>query len=83
MFFLDPTTKEWLKTNLDSVFGYPSIVRFSWKTCDTILNKSASSVCWSQYDQEEEEIQKQDKKVLNHPRFKFLSDNNLKIVSEL
>jgi len=28
----DPTTKKWLAENLDSVFGYPNIARFSWST---------------------------------------------------
>ncbi|KAI8988071.1 ribonuclease HII [Mycotypha africana] len=28
----DPATKEWLKTNQDAFFGFPSITRFSWST---------------------------------------------------
>lgn len=28
----DKTTKAWLTDHMDSVFGFPSIVRFSWKT---------------------------------------------------
>ena len=33
----DPKTKDWLKDNFDPVFGYPSLVRFSWKTCYAVL----------------------------------------------
>jgi len=28
----DPKAKEWLKRNLDPVFAFPTLVRFSWKT---------------------------------------------------
>lgn len=30
--FLDPTTKSWLRKNVDQVFGFPNFVRFSWST---------------------------------------------------
>ena len=33
----DPKAKDWLKRNLDSTFGFPNLVRFSWKTCSVIL----------------------------------------------
>ena len=36
----DPATKEWLKVSLDGQFGFPTIVRFSWKTCLTILENN-------------------------------------------
>ncbi len=36
----DPTTKAWLKGNIDPLFGYGENVRFSWKTVtDALLNK--------------------------------------------
>eukprot|EP01100_Stratorugosa_tubuloviscum_P005330 TRINITY_DN2395_c0_g3_i1.p1 TRINITY_DN2395_c0_g3~~TRINITY_DN2395_c0_g3_i1.p1 ORF type:complete len:260 (-),score=82.89 TRINITY_DN2395_c0_g3_i1:8-787(-) len=42
----DPATKEWLRKHIDLVFGFPSIIRFSWKTCDNILNKTAIQIKW-------------------------------------
>ena len=33
----DKITVNWLKKHCDPVFGFPSIVRFSWKTSKTIL----------------------------------------------
>ncbi|CAJ0767240.1 22543_t:CDS:2, partial [Entrophospora sp. SA101] len=36
----------WLENNIDSVFGFPNIIRFSWATCEMILNKKAISVTW-------------------------------------
>jgi len=34
----DPTTKAWIEGSVDPVFGYPSVVRFSWGTCKTALD---------------------------------------------
>jgi ribonuclease H2 subunit A len=42
----DPNTVRWLNENIDPVFGYPSIIRFSWSTTATILEKNAASVEW-------------------------------------
>lgn len=28
----DPTTVEWMRVNMDEVFGYPNLIRFSWAT---------------------------------------------------
>jgi len=33
----DENTQQWLKNNMDPVFGFIDIVRFSWKTCETLL----------------------------------------------
>ncbi len=43
---LDPVTKEWLNINCDPVFGYPSIVRFGWSTCQNKLDSKAYEVRW-------------------------------------
>ena len=43
---LDPITKKWLKASVDPVFGYPSIIRFSWKTCTALLDANAVQVTW-------------------------------------
>lgn len=42
----DPNTQAWLKNNLEPVFGFPKIVRFSWATVKVILEKSAHKVKW-------------------------------------
>eukprot|EP00866_Antonospora_locustae_P000032 jgi/Antlo1/32/762 len=39
----DPLTREWLKRTKNPVFGYPSIVRFSWATVDEFLPKKRAS----------------------------------------
>jgi len=42
----DPKTKEWLRQNFDSVFGFPTLVRFSWKTCYSILQDNKIDPNW-------------------------------------
>jgi ribonuclease H2 subunit A len=42
----DPATVAWLHRNMDPVFGYPDIVRFSWSSCDRILQDKAVPVEW-------------------------------------
>lgn len=35
----DPRTASWLKTTVDSVFGWSQVVRFSWQTTRDVLDK--------------------------------------------
>ena len=51
----DPKTKEWLKNNYDSVFGYGRAVRLSWKTVINIIKANGNKCEWENYDSEEEE----------------------------
>ncbi|KAF9432817.1 DNA replication licensing factor mcm8 [Entomortierella beljakovae] len=46
----DPKTVAWLKANMDPIFGYPNIVRFSWQTCKTLLETSGKTVRWPDDD---------------------------------
>ncbi|EGD77038.1 ribonuclease [Salpingoeca rosetta] len=50
----DPKTKAWLRANIDKVFGFPSVVRFSWQTAQTLLDKHAAAVTWEDDDDDEE-----------------------------
>ncbi|KZC14589.1 PREDICTED: ribonuclease H2 subunit A [Dufourea novaeangliae] len=42
----DPETKRWLSENVDPVFGFPRLVRFSWSTAEKILESQALPVEW-------------------------------------
>lgn len=46
----DPVTKQWLQDHYDEVFGFPTVVRFSWKTCKTILDDRKTSGNWHDPD---------------------------------
>ncbi|KAG0007112.1 Ribonuclease H2 subunit A [Modicella reniformis] len=47
----DPKTVAWLRSNMDPIFGYPNIVRFSWQTCKTLLEASGKTVRWPDDDE--------------------------------
>ena len=48
----DPVTKKWLADNVDPVFGFPQIVRFSWSTAESILDSKAVAVDWPDNENE-------------------------------
>ncbi len=50
----DPQTKAWLKRNTDPVFGFPDVVRFSWSTCDKILQAECPHFEFERDDDREE-----------------------------
>jgi len=49
----DPVTKAFLTKNIDHVFGYPQLVRFSWSTAGKFLQEHCAVVEWS--DEEEDQ----------------------------
>lgn len=42
----DQRTADWIKANTDSIFGFPSIVRFSWSTAREQMDKQCAVVTW-------------------------------------
>jgi ribonuclease HII len=42
----DARTKRWLRDSIDPIFGWPSIVRFSWSTCKELMDKECVAVQW-------------------------------------
>ncbi|KJE92154.1 ribonuclease H2 [Capsaspora owczarzaki ATCC 30864] len=67
----DPVTKQWLQTNMDSVFGFPGVVRFSWGTCKNILIDRAVNVTWED-DGEDEDDERANAKKSNHSILEFV-----------
>lgn len=49
----DPMTKNWLSGNVDEVFGFPQLVRFSWSTAEQILESKALTVEWEETEETE------------------------------
>lgn len=45
----DPYTKAWLKGNFHEIFGYPSIVRFSWKTVTKVIFADGKKTLFKDY----------------------------------
>ena len=40
----DPVTKKFLRENMDEVFGFPSIVRLSWKTAENLIEEKGGLI---------------------------------------
>ena len=68
----DPVTKKFLRENIDPVFGFPSIVRFSWKTAETLLDEKAIQMEFEEVEPEE------DPTVTKNPSIKhFFAQNTV------
>ncbi|GAA0168077.1 endoribonuclease [Lithospermum erythrorhizon] len=50
----DPVTKAWMENHKHEVFGFPSVVRFSWGTCKS-YSKGMVDVLWEADANEEDE----------------------------
>ena len=59
----DPVTKKFLQDNLNPVFGFPSLIRFSWKTAEKILQERGVKVEFEEVEPEEEENVKKNPSV--------------------
>jgi ribonuclease H2 subunit A len=42
----DPKTVAWLKANMDPVFGFSNLVRFSWSSCERLLDADGVKFEW-------------------------------------
>ncbi|KAJ3671366.1 hypothetical protein LUZ60_007445 [Juncus effusus] len=61
----DPNTKAWLETHKNPVFGFPTLVRFSWGTCTPFLDKSVQVLWECEKDEEEGRNGKKQLKLSN------------------
>lgn len=50
----DPVTKKFLTSTLDPIFGFPTLVRFSWSTITKILETSAAPCDFNEPDDDED-----------------------------
>ncbi|XP_052740953.1 ribonuclease H2 subunit A isoform X2 [Bicyclus anynana] len=48
----DPLTKKFIREQIDHVFGYPSLVRFSWSTAELMLQEKAAKCTFEEVDDE-------------------------------
>ncbi len=46
----DPNTKLWLENNFNEIFGFPSIVRFSWQTAKEYIYNKAFKTTYQDYE---------------------------------
>nr|CAB3265615.1 ribonuclease H2 subunit A-like [Phallusia mammillata] len=86
----DPTTKSWLRKNVDPVFGFPNFVRFSWSTASKILEDEALSVHWPDDDESEGDTSSNTPAITSFfatgagdKRHRFFVENNLYTVETI
>ena len=93
----DAVTKKFLRDNLDPVFGFPSIVRFSWKTAETLIEEKCVKMEFEEIEPEEDPSLTKNPSIKNffaqtstinkenkNPksgRCKFVKDRNIENVS--
>lgn len=59
----DEVTKTFLKENIDKVFGFPRIVRFSWSTAEKLLEEYAYPMSFEEQDDDKEKPKLNSKKM--------------------
>lgn len=73
----DEVTKQWLRASLEPVFGFPSLVRFSWATAKNLMKDSCVPVTW--HDEVDEEFD--DSSSANQPRLDAFLTGRSKIAA--
>eukprot|EP01069_Polyplicarium_translucidae_P005326 Polyplicarium_translucidae@DN2764_c0_g1_i1.p1 len=63
----DEQTKSFLRAAFDKIFGFPSVVRFSWSTSRSLMEKSGAFVDWLEADEHTENVPPGRKRKLPTP----------------
>lgn len=50
-YFADPLTKKFIREQIDNVFGYPLVVRFSWSTAELMLQEKAATCTFEEVEE--------------------------------
>ncbi|CAK4674237.1 unnamed protein product [Aphanomyces euteiches] len=82
----DPKCKQWLADNIDPIFGYPNIVRFSWGTLESYKDRLVP-VEWVHDKEDGKPTGTQSilsfMTTKKRKRSAYFTQNNLEVVSEL
>jgi len=76
----DQTCKDWLEANLEQVFGFPSVVRFSWMPVKE-ATKRGVPVDWRDDDDDEFQPKISFGAKKSAKRFRFFKDRGMSVVS--
>ena len=85
----DGVTKQWLKDHLDPVFGFPSLVRFSWKTTSNMLAAESALPVRFAADEDDDDVDvavleaRRDRETkLWRERHRFFAEADISLVAE-
>jgi len=74
----DANTKKWLRQHIDPVFGFPSIMRFSWKTCDKLLEEQTVPVQFPELlDERQQAVLYKKRAKIWQERQHFFAENDM------
>jgi len=73
----------WVQKLFEPIFGYPSIIRFSWKTTSILLDNYGVSVTWPYDTDDGNHKLKKRKSELSIERSRFFTERNLNIVKNI
>lgn len=82
----DPKTKKFLEENIDQVFGFPRLVRFSWQTASKMLDGKSLDV---QFDEEDAAADSENGGIKTffksnmHQRHEYFRERHLMNVNDL
>jgi len=77
----DQKTVNWVARNCDKVFGFPTLVRFSWAPTQTAMAQSSVKVKWCKYgDDDGDEIDASQVRLNFPTRFRYFNENEMDIV---
>ncbi|XP_053907835.1 ribonuclease H2 subunit A [Cuculus canorus] len=85
----DPKTKQWLRRQLQPVFGFPGFVRFSWGTAQELLRREGVPVEWADDDHQADPTAPSSllsyfaRTPPRRPPHRFFQERNLRPLAEL
>lgn len=87
-YLADKRTVDWMSRNTDKVFGFPSLVRFSWTPAQQAIVKHCSHVKWCRYGDDDDEVVPDEKQThLNftkgyQSRYRYYTQNDMTLVTD-
>lgn len=79
MYFSDPVTKKFLANEINEVFGFPQLVRFSWSTAGNALEGKSYHVDWEETEDTENPAAKNNTAITSFFQlYKHPSDSKMK-----
>jgi ribonuclease H2 subunit A len=84
-YLADQRTVDWMSRNTDKIFGFSSLVRFSWTPAQKAMLAHCSHVKWCRYGDDDDEVQADEKQThlnFGNPRYRYFSQNDMEVVED-
>eukprot|EP01128_Nolandella_sp_AFSM9_P000203 TRINITY_DN10381_c0_g1_i1.p1 TRINITY_DN10381_c0_g1~~TRINITY_DN10381_c0_g1_i1.p1 ORF type:complete len:289 (-),score=59.31 TRINITY_DN10381_c0_g1_i1:106-849(-) len=82
-YFADPKAKKWWASQVEPIFGFPDLVRFSYRPSLLAMEKGCAKVKWCRYaEDDDEEADAQQGRLKFATRYRYFDDNDMDIVTD-